>query len=149
MARPRTRPQGPLTRYVTDEATGCWLWTGPLKDGYGRARIEGRKHYMHRFFYEELVGPIPRGLMLHHRCKIPVCVNPSHLEPMTYREHIRRHPKERLRKLTPEMVADIRVRAKDYPRRHYELAAAFGISQGHLSSILSGKKWSAESLSYG
>lgn len=44
----------------------------------------------HRFAYERLVGLIPEGLQLDHLCRVPYCVNPAHLEPVTSRENTMR-----------------------------------------------------------
>jgi hypothetical protein len=68
---------------------GCWLWTGHGrgKFGYGGIKIGSRGHYAHRVVYELLVGPVPKGLELDHLCRVPRCVNPAHLEPVTRREN--------------------------------------------------------------
>ena len=72
---------------VTKADTGCWLWTGHLsKDGYGKY-AGGTAH---RRVYELLVEPIPDGLHLHHKCINPRCVNPAHLEEVTYAENLLR-----------------------------------------------------------
>lgn len=71
--------------------SGCWLWTaGRNGNGYGYYRPgEGKSHVrVHRFAYEQLVGPIPEGLHLHHRCGNRTCVNPAHLQPVTPGEHL-------------------------------------------------------------
>lgn len=74
-----------------DKSGDCWLWTGCTQPpGYGRFRIEPRTVYAHRFAYEELVGPIPDGLVLDHLCRTPACVNPEHLEPVPQRVNIER-----------------------------------------------------------
>ena len=44
----------------------------------------------HRLAWEIVIGPIPDGLVLDHLCRRPVCVNPSHLEPVTDAENLRR-----------------------------------------------------------
>jgi hypothetical protein len=44
----------------------------------------------HRYSYTLLVGLIPHGLELDHRCNTPRCVNPQHLEPVTRTENNRR-----------------------------------------------------------
>ena len=36
------------------------------------------------------VGSIPDGLHLDHLCRVPACVNPEHLEPVTLAENNRR-----------------------------------------------------------
>lgn len=68
----------------------CWLWTGGVASGYGSATFDGRGHRAHRLAYELLVGRIPDGLQLDHLCRVQLCVNPRHLEPVTSRENTRR-----------------------------------------------------------
>lgn len=69
----------------------CWLWTGArVRNGYGTARIEGRNGVIHRWVYEQLVGPIPAGMQLDHLCRVRHCCNPDHLEPVTHTENCRR-----------------------------------------------------------
>lgn len=88
----RTHPLVRLReRYIVDHDTGCWVWTG-IKDklGYGNFGFHGRKHTAHRASYLLLIGDIPEGLDVDHLCRNPSCVNPSHLEPVTRSENIRR-----------------------------------------------------------
>ncbi|MEV2239441.1 HNH endonuclease signature motif containing protein [Micromonospora sp. NPDC049891] len=79
---------------VRPDASGCWLWTGPLNPaGYGYFAGRGA----HRFAYEEFVGPIPPGMHLDHvlakGCRNRNCVNwVDHLEVVTPRENTLRAP---------------------------------------------------------
>lgn len=75
----------------------CWLWTGAPDNHLGYARFKIRDAsgnrdavMVHRFAYEELVGPIPQGLEIDHLCRIRNCVNPAHLDPVTHQENTRR-----------------------------------------------------------
>ncbi len=69
----------------------CWEWTGAKSTaGYGQIRVGDPLVYAHRFSYEWIVGRIPEGLDIDHLCRNPGCVNPSHLEPVTRRENVRR-----------------------------------------------------------
>jgi hypothetical protein len=72
---------------------GHWLWiAGRHANGYGGIKVNGRYLKAHRVVYELLVGPIPDGLELDHLCRVRFCVNPSHLEPVTHLENVRRSP---------------------------------------------------------
>jgi hypothetical protein len=71
-----------------------WFWRASKDQlGYGRFRGSGRKGgelKAHRVAYELVKGSIPDGLELDHLCRIPACVNPEHLEPVTHAENLRR-----------------------------------------------------------
>lgn len=69
----------------------CWLWSGAKRKGYGQIKgSDHRTRYAHIEMYKHFVGPIPLGLELDHICNTPACVRPSHLEPVTHSENIRR-----------------------------------------------------------
>lgn len=71
---------------------GCWIWTGGrVSKGYGSVYWQGRVAVTHRVVYELLVGDIPSGAQLHHRCEVKACVNPDHLEPLDPAEHSAQH----------------------------------------------------------
>ena len=73
-------------RRVTE--TGCWEWTGArLSNGYGSYRTVHSNLLVHRVAYELLVGPIPDGNHIHHRCENIICFNPDHLQPLPQGEH--------------------------------------------------------------
>lgn len=77
--------------------SGCWLWLGCLQKGaskgplgYGVINHNKKKYQAHRFSYERLVGPIEPGLEIDHLCRMPCCVNPDHLEPVTHAVNVSR-----------------------------------------------------------
>lgn len=71
-----------------ERVDGHWLWTAHLDEhGYGRITHNGRTRPAHRVMYELLVEPVPDDLWMDHLCRMPRCVNPAHLEPVTPREN--------------------------------------------------------------
>lgn len=70
----------------------CWLWTGAKgPNGYGYfGSGNGQSKLAHRFSWESIRAPIPEGAELDHLCRVRACVNPSHLEPVTHTENVRR-----------------------------------------------------------
>ena len=68
----------------------CWLWTAALTRGYGRFGWRGRNALAHRVIYEFCIGAIPEELTIDHLCRNRKCVNPTHMEPVTNLENMRR-----------------------------------------------------------
>ena len=143
----------------------CWNWTAAkFHDGYGMYQVKGLAKRVHRFVYKELVGPIPEGLLVCHKCDNPACVNPDHLFLGTPAENsadmvrkqrqargdrngLRANPKSVLRgqdspaaKLTDEDVRAIRKLAKPGIAR-WKVGARFNISAGTVNDILHGRTW--------
>ena len=77
-------------RYEENES-GCWIWQlSTDRDGYGQFVWGGKYFSAHRYFYEERHGAIPEGLQIDHLCRVRNCVNPDHMEAVTFAENIRR-----------------------------------------------------------
>lgn len=76
----------------------CWVWTaatsGPRDYQYGTmvvgSRTDGTRHYIkaHVYAYELLVGVVPQGMIVHHKCENTRCVRPDHLEAIDQKTHI-------------------------------------------------------------
>jgi hypothetical protein len=71
----------------------CWLWVGLTRpeNGYGRFPADGKIVPAHRFAWVMVTGrdPLP-GMELDHLCRTRACVNPTHLEEVTYRQNMHR-----------------------------------------------------------
>lgn len=62
-----------------------------FKNGYGKVgKATHHNKLAHRVAYEIANGAIPDGLVLDHLCRNRRCVNPSHLEPVSSLENLRR-----------------------------------------------------------
>ena len=89
----------PLQRLMAatavDESTGCWRCTiGRQANGYAHLQVGAQFVLVHRLAWEALHGRIPEGHTIDHvaarGCAHRDCWNPSHLEPVTRAENIRR-----------------------------------------------------------
>ncbi len=94
MMQHKATPLERLIRKTEVSEEGCFLWTGALQaEGYARLSIgQGKKKrtFIHRYAYENLVGPIPTGMTIDHLCRVRNCWNPAHLEVVTPSENVRR-----------------------------------------------------------
>ena len=74
--------------------THCWLCCAGrfTPNGYARIYVGNKREVvLHRFLYKLLIDPaLPRTLLLDHLCRVRVCVNPFHLEPVSHVVNTRR-----------------------------------------------------------
>ncbi len=114
----------------------CWLWADvPDAKGYSSFWNGTKIVRAHNYSYELHLGPVPDGLELDHWCRVRGCVNPSHLDPVTHAENVRRSQENRQtgryathckrgHELTPESVYDHPKGGRQCKRCKRELAEA-------------------------
>lgn len=115
-----------LPRLITD-ANGCWIWPGATYgNGYGAVGLtksDGKwgTRLTHRAVYEHFHGLIPEGLVLDHLCRVRLCCNPDHLEPVTMREN----------NMRAETIAAVNARKTHCPRGHELAGDNLYVAPGH------------------
>lgn len=77
----------------------CWEWNAGKQDGYGRfgsRNSNGEKvlRLSHRWSWMRLIGEIPTGQQVLHKCDNRTCVNPAHLFLGTNQDNVQ----DRIRK---------------------------------------------------
>ena len=85
----------PMFWAKVDQSGMCWEWrSSRTTRGYGRFKMgprgAPRAISAHRVAWVLKHGPVPDGLELDHICRNHACVRPSHLEPVTHAENVRR-----------------------------------------------------------
>ena len=124
-------------RKQVQRKTDCWIWPfGVNGNGYGALGVKGKTMDAHNYIYQILIGLLPHSCELDHICKNKLCVNPTHLEPVSHAENCRRGSQT---KLTKENVKEIR--KLSCKMSHGSIAEKFNVSRQSISMILQGKRW--------
>lgn len=117
---PAALPPGIAGRIRIDP-DGCWHWTGTVAaSGYGLTRVASQTNPIgaHRLLYELLVGAIPPGMQIDHLCRVPNCVNPDHLEPVTPQVNAQRWAAQRHYHTRPATTKSLAFRSDPSDSRH-------------------------------
>lgn len=135
-------PKTPHLFVVEDRGyeTPCHVWTRAVgSHGYGSIKIRGKVVLAHRHYYEAARGPIPNGKIIDHLCRVPLCVNPDHLDVVTVAENTRRGSAA---KLDRAQVEEIRARRRA-GETTIALGAEFGVAPVTITHIGVGNTWAA------
>lgn len=135
-------------RSIPVPGPGCWLWTcGTTSGVYGAfSPRRGQMFRAHRYAYECVHGPIPRGMHVLHSCDTPLCVNPDHLRVGTQRQNSA-DMRSRGRSLTGQRNAQSKLddamvmQILAYPKGYDLTARRFGISRSVIREIRKGRAW--------
>lgn len=140
-----------LSNYMPVPESGCWLWLGKWSPfGYGKVKSKGggkrKETPAHRFFFEELVGAIPAGKILCHKCDTRACVNPAHLFVGTDAENVADKVKKgrqpRGEGCGPSKLTEAQAREiKGSPLGLKRLAKEYGVSPSAIAQLRRGKTW--------
>ena len=68
---------------------GCWIWEGSLDTkGYGQIGLNYKVVKAHQFMIRYILGnKISEGFCIDHICRVRNCVNPEHLQIVSFREN--------------------------------------------------------------
>lgn len=142
--------EGPI---YEEDGTHCWMWMGCLKDnGYGQTVFEGKTWVVHKLVYEHMVGPVPAGMDVCHKCDRRACCNPAHLFVGTRAENMQdclrkgRHTVQKgsrnsHARLTEDDVQCIRLSFASGRFKIAELAREYSVTYGCIYFIVTRRSW--------
>lgn len=107
--------------------------SAPGRPAYPRIWNGTRMVRASRHFYERERGPIPKGHVLRHTCREPLCINSEHMEPVKRPEQVR----QGRTKLTAADAAAIR----ESSMSRADVASRYGVSLWMVSAIRAGRRW--------
>jgi hypothetical protein len=75
-----------------DPFSDCWLFAGKWQtgNGYGKTYWKGAHRVFHKVVWWILRGPVCPGFKLDHLCRVRLCCNPDHLDPVPDVVNVRR-----------------------------------------------------------
>lgn len=146
----KSGPQVTLRKVVEMETDDCIIWPHQIfPTGYGGVRFRGHTIGAHAAVLEITCGPAPEGMEAAHKpvvCHNRSCVNKRHLRWASPQEN---QLDKRLDGTAPigskhaaaKLVeADIVAIRRDH-RPQSEIAEDYGVGQGQISRIKTGKRW--------
>lgn len=130
----------------------CWTWCAGFNDsGYGVFSDDSRRQVRaHRFAWELVIGPVPDGAIVCHRCDNRACVNPSHMflgspadnsADMTAKRRQARGTGIWTNKIGPGSVSAIRCLVALGVGSQEYIGGLFGVSQTHVGRIARRQVW--------
>lgn len=131
-----------LAKAAINPNTGCWDWTAAKhKNGYGKFGMNGSTALAHRVSYELHLGPVPKGMLVCHRCDNRACINPEHFFLGTHRDNTGDMTSKGRHGMAKLSEADIRAIRAASGIRQVDLAKQFGVGQAQISVIRRGENW--------
>ena len=115
---------------------GCWEVTLSPNKTYPQIKIGGHNEAIHRVVFRSVVGDIPDGMFVLHRCDNPRCHNPEHLYLGTQAQNMtdmwaRGRHKKPARRIDEKLVLSL---ANELSQK--EIAVRVGATQTGVSAIL-------------
>ena len=135
------------------DPNGCDEWIGSFRTkgrGYGCFRVKGVTMQAHRYAYEQVCGPLPKGACVLHFCDNPRCVKTSHLYAGTHQDNMddRQSRSRQARgeghgraRLTERSVRWIRKAHAAGGTSYAKLAPRFGVSRSAIAHVVEFRTW--------
>jgi hypothetical protein len=118
--------------------TLCHSWRGQASQRYPSIKVQGKPVKVHQWAWEQACGPVPDGMVVHHRCENTRCCNVEHLEVVTTAQNSHFGSSA---KLSTDKAEQIR---RFYGSGGYtlrKLAEMYGVSRASIQNVVYGHTW--------
>lgn len=135
------------------DENGCHTCTShALRGDYPGVMVGGNETSIARHLWADAHGPLPKGMVIRHRCDNPGCINLEHLEIGTYADNTR-DAWERGRGKIPHKMGEVHGSAKLTEKSVREIRAfgpgitqrmiglIYSVSDATISMIRNNKIW--------
>ena len=127
--------------YVEEDCgyeTPCHVWQGQPSQRYPSLKIKGKPKKVHVWVWEKKWGPVPEGLVVHHRCDNPRCCNIEHLGVVTAAMNAQLSPRTKLSRDKVEVIRRLYATGAYSCRKLSEL---YGVSISAIEQALTGRTY--------
>ena len=135
----------------------CWEWIGSTNrvggGGYGILTVNGKPTVAHRYAWELVNGPIPKGMSVLHHCDNRPCVRPDHLFLCTMSDNMRdmvakgrgmppikRGERSKYARLTEAQIREILLRKRNGESSR-SIAKRFNTLDTSINRIVRRERW--------
>jgi hypothetical protein len=136
-------------KIMPEPNSGCWLWIGACNgDGYATIHCKGKTFAGHRVIFQRLIGSIPKGMQVLHKCDVPFCLNPDHLWLGSHTDNMRdKKKKDRVHRPHGELNGHCKLtklealEIKSAVIGCWKLSKRYGMSVSTIQNIRNGRIW--------
>lgn len=124
------------------DSSQCWPWKqAPNSEGRPYWQHGGKRRLAYHVTYELVIGDIPKGKLLRHKCDNPICCNPYHLELGDHQQNMDDMKQRERHGLPHHAVKAIKKLLAVKGSTHKAIAELYGVSRETITAIANSRTY--------